>query len=336
MSTGFANASQFSIGFDRRDRQRVHEMWDEIFQTNRWSEGPFTQQFEELWSEWNKMGSVAFSSWAGAALAALDYFDVRGQTVLCPSNTFMATPLAAIKAGAHVEFVDCNRDDLCISFEDFVRKAEEHQPKAAWLVHIGGHIAFQVEEIAEYCRSEGITLLEDCAHAHGASWNGKKPGSWGDAGIYSYYATKTISTGEGGMLVSSHSDLLDYAKKFRNYGKFEHEVEGLNYRLSEFTAALGVVQTERMDEIVSWKNDYARDVLDAQHPNRLLLPEGMTSGFYKYIVFDPVEPSTGKVYDEPCHRILRRDDSLPNTDWAAENHWCVPIYYHGGTEGDAQ
>lgn len=336
MSTGFAKASQFSIGFDRRDRQRVHEMWDEIFQTNRWSEGPFTQQFEELWSEWNKMGSVAFSSWAGAALAALDYFDVRGQTVLCPSNTFMATPLAAIKAGAHVEFVDCNRDDLCISFEDFVRKAEEHQPKAAWLVHIGGHIAFQVEEIAEYCRSEGITLLEDCAHAHGASWNGKKPGSWGDAGIYSYYATKTISTGEGGMLVSSHSDLLDYAKKFRNYGKFEHEVEGLNYRLSEFTAALGVVQTERMDEIVSWKNEYARDVLDAQHPNRLLLPEGMNSGFYKYIVFDPVEPSTGKVYDEPCHRILRRDDSLPNTDWAAENHWCVPIYYHGGTEGDAQ
>ncbi len=336
MSTGFAKASQFSIGFDRRDRQRVHEMWDEIFQTNRWSEGPFTQQFEELWSEWNKIGSVAFSSWAGAALAALDYFDVRGQTVLCPSNTFMATPLAAIKAGAHVEFVDCNRDDLCISFEDFVRKAEEHQPKAAWLVHIGGHIAFQVEEIAEYCRSEGITLLEDCAHAHGASWNGKKPGSWGDAGIYSYYATKTISTGEGGMLVSSHSDLLDYAKKFRNYGKFEHEVEGLNYRLSEFTAALGVVQTERMDEIVSWKNEYARDVLDAQHPNRLLLPEGMNSGFYKYIVFDPVEPSTGKVYDEPCHRILRRDDSLPNTDWAAENHWCVPIYYHGGTEGDAQ
>ena len=336
MSTGFAKASQFSIGFDRRDRQRVHEMWDEIFQTNRWSEGPFTQQFEELWSEWNKIGSGAFSSWAGAALAALDYFDVRGQTVLCPSNTFMATPLAAIKAGAHVEFVDCNRDDLCISFEDFVRKAEEHQPKAAWLVHIGGHIAFQVEEIAEYCRSEGITLLEDCAHAHGASWNGKKPGSWGDAGIYSYYATKTISTGEGGMLVSSHSDLLDYAKKFRNYGKFEHEVEGLNYRLSEFTAALGVVQTERMDEIVSWKNEYARDVLDAQHPNRLLLPEGMNSGFYKYIVFDPVEPSTGKVYDEPCHRILRRDDSLPNTDWAAENHWCVPIYYHGGTEGDAQ
>ncbi len=336
MSTGFANASQFSIGFDRRDGQRVHEMWDEIFQTNRWSEGPFTQQFEELWSEWNKMGSVAFSSWAGAALAALDYFDVRGQTVLCPSNTFMATPLAAIKAGAHVEFVDCNRDDLCISFEDFVRKAEEHQPKAAWLVHIGGHIAFQVEEIAEYCRSEGITLLEDCAHAHGASWNGKKPGSWGDAGIYSYYATKTISTGEGGMLVSSHSDLLDYAKKFRNYGKFEHEVEGLNYRLSEFTAALGVVQTERMDEIVSWKNEYAREVLDAQHPNRLVLPEGMNSGFYKYIVFDPVEPSTGKVYDEPCHRILRRDDSLPNTDWAAENHWCVPIYYHGGTEGDAQ
>ena len=69
----------------------------------------------------------------------------RGETVLCPSNTFMATPLAAIGAGAEVEFVDCNRSDLCMSFEDFERKAERHKPRAAILVHIGGHIAFDAE-----------------------------------------------------------------------------------------------------------------------------------------------------------------------------------------------
>jgi dTDP-4-amino-4,6-dideoxygalactose transaminase len=58
-------------------------------------------------------------------------------------------------------------------------------------VHIGGHIAFQIEEIANLCKEKGIILLEDCAHSHGASWNGKKAGVWGDAGLYSFYATKT-------------------------------------------------------------------------------------------------------------------------------------------------
>jgi perosamine synthetase len=58
-------------------------------------------------------------------------------------------------------------------------------------------------------------------------------------------------------------------------------------------------------------------------------PEGMISGYYKYIVFDPIEKSTGKVYDQPCHRIMGRDEALPGTDWAAKNHWCVPLYYKG-------
>ena len=95
--------------------------------------------------------------------------------MLCPSNTFMATPLSTLKAGARPVFVDCNRDDLCASFADFEAKAERHRPKAAWLVHIGGHISFEVERIAEYCRDHGIFLIEDCAHAHGAGRNGAPP-----------------------------------------------------------------------------------------------------------------------------------------------------------------
>jgi dTDP-4-amino-4,6-dideoxygalactose transaminase len=186
--------------------------------------------------------------------------------------------------------------------------------------------------MAEYCRSEGIFLLEDCAHAHGAGWNGRRPGSFGDAGAYSFYATKTISTGEGGMLVSRHDELLEYARAFRNYGKPDHEVAGLNFRINEFTAAIGLVQTERLDEIVAAKNRFAHEELDPQYPNRVRLPEGMTSGLYKYIVFDPIERSTGKVYDQPCHRIMETGDHLPNSDWVAENHWCVPLYYHAGMD----
>lgn len=320
---------KFSIGFEKEDSKKLHEYWDEILKTQQWTEGKFTGIFEEKWSAYNNLYSIAFSSWSGAALTALEFFDIKGKTVLCPSNTFMATPLSLIKAGGAVEFVDCNKNDLCMSLEDLKRKIDMYNPAAVWVVHIGGHIAFEIEEIALLCRKKNIILLEDCAHAHGASWNGKKPGTWGDAGMYSFYATKTISTGEGGMLVTKHNDLAEYAKKYRNYGKLDYKVQGLNYRMNEFTAAIGCVQVDRLEEIVNWKNEYAREQLDTKFPNRVIFPNGMISGYYKYIVFDPIEKSTGKVYDEPCHCIMKKNCELPNTDWISKNHWCVPLYYKG-------
>jgi dTDP-4-amino-4,6-dideoxygalactose transaminase len=261
-------------------------------------------------------------------MACMEYFKLRGKKVLCPTNTFMATPLSVVKAGAEVVFGDCNRTDLCLSYDAVLEASQRHPLAAVWLVHIGGHIAFDTPRIAEWCRANGVVLLEDCAHAHGASWNGKRPGAWGDAGVYSFYATKSISTGEGGMLVSNNRSLIEFARKYRNYGKFEHEVEGLNYRMSEFTAALGVVQTERMPHIVAWKNEAAEKHLNSAYLNRIRFPEGMVSGFYKYIVFDPVEKSTGKVYEKLCHTLMKRGGSFPNSEWVASNHWCVPLYYN--------
>ena len=317
----------FAIGFDQRDRARLHELWDEPLNAQRWSQGALVETFEQSWERWNGLGSVATSSWPGAALAALEFAGVRGETVLCPSNTFMATPLAAQAAGAEVVFVDCNRNDLCASFADFEAKALKHRPRAAFLVHSGGHIAFEVEQIAAFCRAQGIFLIEDCAHAHGASFHGRRAGTWGDAGIWSFAATKTISTGEGGMLVSADPDLIAFARSYRDYGKPSYASGGLNLRMHEFTAALGIVQVDRLDEIVAWKNDAARTWLDPEHPHRVELPAGMVSGLYKYIVFTQIPRSTGKVYDEPCHRLMGHAIDLPNTDWVAENHWCVPLYY---------
>jgi perosamine synthetase len=325
------NIDSFAIGFDHRDRERLHALWDEAIDNEQWSDGPLTRAFETSWAAWNGLPAISTSSWTGAALAAFDYFELCGHTVLCPSNTFMATPLALQAAGAQVQFVDCNRDDFCMSFDDFQRKAHEHKPRAAMLVHIGGHIAFEVEQIAAFCRSEGIVLLEDCAHAHGGSWHGQRAGTWGDAGLWSFAATKTISTGEGGMLVSRHPGLIEFADRFRNYGKPDYTQPGLNYRMNEFTAALGIVGVERLDEITEWKNTVARERLAPQHPNHLRLPEGMISGYYKYMVLDHLERSTGRVYDEPCHRVLGHHVDLPNTDWVAQNHSCAPLYYRPAT-----
>jgi dTDP-4-amino-4,6-dideoxygalactose transaminase len=325
---------QFAIGFDPRDRPALHALWDEILDRGVWSQGPVTEAFEEAWSDWNGLAAVAMSTWAGAALAALTFAEVDGGVVLCPSNTFMANPLAIRAAGGRVEYVDCNRHDLCLSFADFEAKVARHRPRAAFVVHIGGHLAFDVEQIAELCRAEGIFLIEDCAHAHGAHWSGRRPGSWGDVGLWSFAATKTISTGEGGMLVSGRKEVVEFARSFRDYGKPDYLVGGLNFRMNEFTSAIGVTQVRRLDEIVDWKNAVARERLDHLHPAKVELPSGMVSGLYKYIVFEPIERSTGKVYDQPCHRITGSSVDLPNTDWVAENHWCVPLYYQPSAGGE--
>ena len=152
----YAGIDQFAIGFDARDRARLHELWDEIIDSQQWSHSQFNDRWEQAWATWNGCGAVAMGSFSGGAMAALAYAGVGpGDTVLCPSNTFMATPLTAIRAGAEVQFVDSRRDDLCMDFDDFERKVAQHKPKAAWLVHIGGHIAFDVAADRRAVRGRG-------------------------------------------------------------------------------------------------------------------------------------------------------------------------------------
>lgn len=211
------------------------------------------------------------------------------------------------------------------------------------MVHIGGHIAFEIEQIAKLCEERKIALIEDCAHAHGAQWNGRTAGSWGIAGSYSFYATKTMPLGEGGMIVSRDEDLIRWMKKFRNYGKevIQGNVvtyplkTGFNYRISEFTAALGIVQLERLPKILEWKRDLA-EKYDQIFERHVRFPEGMMSGYYKYIVFDyQLKEETGKVFNKTDfgNEIEGIELELPNSYWVAEHHKCAPIYY--GWEGAA-
>ncbi len=94
---------KFTIGFEKEDTRKLHEYWDDIIENQQWPEGKFTGKFEEKWSEYNQLHSVAFSTWSEAALAVLEFFNVKEKTVLCTSNTFMATPLSVIKTGGKVE-----------------------------------------------------------------------------------------------------------------------------------------------------------------------------------------------------------------------------------------
>lgn len=319
---------KFKINFDNRDKKKLFNFWDDIIKTNSWSHGKYTEIFEEKWSKYNNINSVSFSSWAGAAESVIKYFNLSKKLILCPSNTFQATPMISIANGCKVKFVDCNKFDLCISYEDLKKKISLFSPAAVWVTHIGGHISFEIEKIQKLCKKKKIILIEDCAHAAGASYKNKLPGSWGDAGIYSLYATKTISTGEGGILVSKNKDLIEFSKSYKNYGKPLSKIVGKNFRMSEFTAALGCIQIERLKNIVEWKNNKVIG-LSKKYSNHLKLPTGMISGYYKFIIFDKISNSTGKVYDIGCHKIFNEKIILKNTDWINKNHWCVPIYYKG-------
>lgn len=333
------------IPFDEECRKKYYRLLDQVFDSNMWSDGKMQKKFEEKFSEFCGIESRAVSSGGTGLLSILDYVDVKNKDVIVPANTFWATAQSVIKAGGHPIYADCSRRDLCITL-DSIKKAITPETKAVIVVHIGGHIAFEINEISMFCKEKNIFLIEDCAHAHGASWNGQCAGSWGFAGSYSFYATKTIPLGEGGMVVSKDKSFLDFVEKYRNYGKkvIEGKVTyplrtGFNYRINEMTAALGIVQLDQAKKILSWKRELAAKY-DEIFENRVRFPEGMISGFYKYIVFDyDLVEVTGQVFgkNDLGYRVEGKNIVLENSEWVTEHHKCVPIYYgweHAGKSVD--
>lgn len=329
------------IPFEEKYRKQFYKLQDEIFESNFWSEGNKVCDFETKFSNYLGIGARAVSSGGAGLLAILEYIDVRGKDVIVPANTFWADIRAIQIAGGNVVFADCNKEDLCISMND-LRKKVTKNTKVIIVVHIGGHLAFEIDEISEFCNKNGIYLVEDCAHAHGAQWHGKMGGHYGFAGTYSFYATKTMPLGDGGMVVSKNLEFLNWVEKYRNYGKevVDGKVtyplkNGFNFRMTEFIAALGVIQLERLPEILKWKRSLAKKY-DMIFKNKIKFPEGMQSGYYKYIVFDTkLSMEAGQVFgiNDLGNNILGTCDKLPNSEWITKHHSCVPIYY-GFNYGD--
>ncbi len=323
------------IPFSNNHRKEYYKLLDEVFDSSFWSEGKMIRQFEESFSKFAGLPGLAVSSGGAALYSLFKFASVDGYEVIVPANTFYATARAAQMAGAKVVYADCNCNDLCISLDDIKRKVTSNT-RAICVVHIGGHIAYEIEAIAQFCKEKNISLIEDCAHAHGASYNGKNPGEWGLGGAYSFYATKTMPMGDGGMVCSNNSEFIEWLKYFRNYGKSVDGqkvsyiiTDGFNLRMNEVTAALGIIQLKRLPEILSWKKDLA-EKYNQIFEKRVEFPKGMKSGYYKYIVFDyNLNESTGKVFAQTDFGpvIEKQSYDLPNSDWVASHHHCAPIWY---------
>lgn len=180
----------------------------------------------------------------------------QGDEVLVPDLTFVATANAVAYTGATPVFVDVDPETWCIDPED-TRKKITPKTKAIIPVHLYGHPA-DMDAINEIAREYGLSVIEDAAEAHGAEYKGKKVGSLGICGIFSFYGNKIITTGEGGMITTNDESLYERAKYLRDHAmskdkRYWHTEIGYNYRMTNMQAALGLAQLERIEELIDKK-----------------------------------------------------------------------------------
>lgn len=175
-----------------------------------------------------------------------------GDEVIVPDFTFVATASAVLSVGAMPVFVDVNPDTYCINPEE-IQKAITPRTKAVIVVHLGGHPA-DMEAIVDLCRTHQLYLIEDCSHAHGSEWRGKKVGSFGDFGTFSFQQGKLLTAGEGGAVVTNNADLERKARSIHDCGRlpgewfYAHFNYGSNYRMTEWQGAILRKQLERLPE----------------------------------------------------------------------------------------
>lgn len=188
------------------------------------------------------------------ALAALGIGE--GDEVIVPDFTFAASANAVIHAGARPVLVDVDPDTWCLSPE-IIDAAITPRTRAVMPVHVFGRAA-PMTEIAALARSRGIYVIEDCAEAHGAHYDGKPVGSFSDVASYSFFANKIITTGEGGMCVTNDADLAARMRMLRDHGmrperRYWHDEAGFNFRMTNMQAAIGCAQLDRMDELLAMR-----------------------------------------------------------------------------------
>ena len=182
----------------------------------------------------------------------------KDDEVIIPDFTFVATASAVKYIGAKVITVDIEKDTLCIS-PKAIEKAITSKTKAIIPVHLYGYPA-NMKEINKIAKKYNLYVVEDAAEAHGAEENGKKVGGLSDAGVFSFYGNKIITSGEGGMITTNNEELCKKLRYLRDHAmskdkRYWHTEVGFNYRMTNLQAALGVAQFERIDELLAKKKE---------------------------------------------------------------------------------
>ena len=301
------------------------EDFAQILRSGRLTMGPYLERFEQEFAACvGTEYAVGMNSGTAPLEVALRHWGVEGREVVVPTNTFIASSNAALLAGGRPVLCDIDPQTLSSGLPQIEAQVGE-KTRAVIVVHIAGLIAPDIEAIRSFCCARGLLLLEDAAHAHGARADGQPAGSLGDAAGFSFFPTKPLTTGEGGMLSTNDRDLADFARSFRTHGVSAKgrllERLGHNYRLPELSAALGLRQLARLAEHTAARNRLAtryRRTLARLGCGDVLLPEfaGRVHAYYKFPVRLPAGKrrewvvaalrerwgiEAGSVYWPPCH-----------------------------------
>lgn len=355
MTTGKAAIrSGGPIYFPDEDRHEILAAIDGALQSGQLTLGQHGRTFETEFARLTGVEhAVAVNSGTSALEIVLRALGVDGLEVVVPTNTFFATPAAVLHAGGRVRFADVNPGTLMLD-ADTLEAALTPATAGVIVVHIGGMVTPDIDAIVDLCRRRGLWLLEDAAHAHGSTLEGRVAGSFGVAGTFSFYPTKVMTSGEGGMIVTNDRRIYDEALVFRDQGKagFHANVHtrlGYNWRMSEVHAIVGVTQLRRLPEFIEARRRVARAYDRALERSEWFTPQvepaRSRSNYYKYVAFPRQDIDrtalklalrerfgvglAGEVYELPCHRqpvFEQYDDRrLPQSEQACASHICLPM-----------
>ena len=227
--------------------------------------GTYTRRFEEEFAAYiGSKHAIAVSNGTAALHTALAALGVgAGDEVITTPFSFVATATSILHANAVPVFGDIELDTLNLD-PDTIEDKITQRTKAIIVVHLAGHPA-EMDPIMRIARSHGIPVIEDAAQAVGSEYRGRKAGSIGDAAAFSFYQSKNMTTGEGGMVTTSRDDVAQAARLFINHGQVQrylHQTLGWNYRMTELQAALGIGQLHRIQELNEARRRIAHVYLD--------------------------------------------------------------------------
>ena len=275
----------------------------EVFESGRLVQGPRVEAFERAFAKYlGRKHGIAVSNGTQALHVALLAHGVgRGQEVIIPPLTFFATAAMVLACGAKPVFADIQRDSYNLDPAE-AASAITRKTAAIMPVHLYGQTA-EMDALLEAAEEHGIPVIEDACQAHGAEYHGKKAGNLGASACFSFYATKNMTTGEGGMVVTDDDEIASRARLLRDQGqaaKYTHVDLGYNYRMTEMQAAIGLVQLKKLEGWVKKRRANAAALTDglAGVPGLVPPSEGnwMVHSYYQYIV--RAEPSFPLKRDE--------------------------------------
>lgn len=223
----------------------------EVMKSGFIAQGPKVAEFEEKFADYiGVKHAVAVSSGTTALHLSLLAAGIGpGDEVITTPFSFAATGNSILYVGAKPVFVDINKDTYNLD-PLLIEDAVTNNTKAVMPVHLYGQPA-EMEPINEVANDNGVVVIEDAAQAHGATYKGKKAGSLGDMGCFSFYPTKNMTTSEGGIVTTDNEDMAEQIRILRAHGESErytHVILGYNFRMTDIAAAIGIVQLNKLDK----------------------------------------------------------------------------------------